>query len=140
MFLATFYDQAGHTTSKSFSIQLRCPTATDPICGGTCVPVQFIPTSCGPGCARNCSTLYPSLSGRACSTQGKCSGTLSSTTLQSCNAACQGASLTCTGTNVAAYQNGTAVTTDMNVDCSTVPPASLSATSPFNALYCNCTE
>jgi hypothetical protein len=140
-FAATFYDQAGHMTTKTFNIQLQCPTATDPICGGTCHPVQFTATSCGPGCSpRNCVTLYPSLADRACSTQGKCSGTLTSMTLQSCNAACQSAALMCTGTNVASYRNGGSTTTDMDVDCGTVPPANLSGTSPFDSLTCNCTE
>ena len=34
-FEATFYNQAGHSTSQSFTIMLKCPTATDAICGGT---------------------------------------------------------------------------------------------------------
>src|SRR5207244_12069806 len=83
-FDATFYDQAGHTTSRSFSIQLQCPTSTDPIRGGTCHPVQFIPASCGATTCtgHNCVTLYPSLLSKTCSSQGKCGGARHSTVLQ----------------------------------------------------------
>jgi hypothetical protein len=139
MFVATFYDQSGHMTSKTFSIQLRCPTATDPICGGTCHPVQFTTTSCGPACSHNCVTLYPLLASRTCSNQGVCGGALDSTVRQSCSAACQGAGLMCTGTNIATYYSASDGTMDMNIDCSTVPSATSGAL-PFNAIHCTCTE
>ena len=146
-FVATFYDQAGHSTSKSFNIALKCPTATDAICSGACTSLQSNLTACG-ACDHNCTTLYPSLtSSRACSSQGKCTGGFSGTTLESCSAACQALGLTCTGNETVGYNNGGATVTSMTYACTMVPPASIMGTGasgpqtwPFDSLSCSCTE
>jgi hypothetical protein len=137
MFEATFYDQAGHSTSQTFTIQLQCPTSTDAICSGVCNSLHADTTSCG-GCGRDCRTVFPSLSSPTCSTQAKCGGSLTSTVLQSCTAACQAVSLTCTGSVTASYRSGTS-SASMTTDCATVPPATLSSL-PFDSLFCKCTE
>jgi hypothetical protein len=142
MFVATFYDQAGHSTSKSFTIMLKCPTGTDAICDSLCVSVQTNATACG-ACGHSCTTLYPSLPGVACS-QGLCSGSTTTTVRESCSAFCQGMNLSCTGTPTAGYNNGGATVTPMTLACSAVPPATIPGTGsqalPFNNLSCSCTE
>jgi hypothetical protein len=144
MFQAVFYDQAGHSTTRTFSIQLQCPTSTNAICGGTCNALRST-ESCG-ACGHNCGTLYQSLSSRMCSSQGKCTGSMTSTVQQSCTAACQGvaAALMCTGTNMANYRTGGASDMSYSIDCSTVPASSMtgpqSQSWPFDSINCNCTE
>jgi hypothetical protein len=122
MFVVTFYDQSGHSTSKSFSIQLACPTTTDAICAGSCTSLQTL-GNCG-ACGRNCATVLPSTTSMSlCSNQGQCGLLVFTLTLQSCTAACQAMSLTCTGTSTVEYELGPggATTPPMTIDCSTVP-------------------
>ena len=142
MFVATFYDQAGHSTSKSFTIVLQCPTTTDAICASLCVSVQSNGSACG-ACGHSCATLYPSLPGVACS-QGRCSGSLTTTVLESCSAACQALGLSCTGTETPGYNDGGAVIAPMTMACTAVPPATIPWTGtqilPFDNLVCTCTE
>jgi hypothetical protein len=145
MFVATFYDQAGHSTAKSFTIQLTCGAAMYGACNGTCTSLQGL-NNCG-SCGRTCTAYFmiSSNSGLSCSSDGKCERLQQTTTIQSCNDACKPYGLTCASTNGAYYQFGTSTTQapPVTIDCTTVPSASIvymNETYDFHLANCICSE
>jgi hypothetical protein len=134
-FVATFYDQAGGSTSKSFSVLLTCANTAQPVCSGTCIDVQSDELNCGM-CGRSCAATFGG-SVLSC-TAGKCSLYETAKTRESCGALCSGLGLTCFGSGTAVYAQGNAGTTS-TLDCVTVPPAT-SVSIPFLNIDCDCSE
>ena len=54
MFLAQFYDVAGHVADKALSIVLRCSIDDLGVCDGACVDLATDPDNCG-----TCGTEVP---------------------------------------------------------------------------------
>lgn len=135
-FKATFYDQSGGSTSKTFTIQLACETATQGICGGTCKDLQSDYMNCGT-CGTSCTAVF---NGSTCG-QGTCSQLISGTTRESCHAACAASGLAC---SCSPYHNCKADYVGELLyinDCATAPAAedvTGIGTYPFTSETCEC--
>jgi hypothetical protein len=129
-FLATFYDQGGHSTAQSFDILLWCGDPTYGICsGGNCADFQGSTSTCG-SCSKSCMGL----SSYATCKAGVCVVNLGSSTPESCNALCASSGDTCVNGGTANWTRGLQQT----LDCATVP--ALTDAGSFNGMSCTCTR
>jgi hypothetical protein len=95
---------------------------------GTCSNLTGDVKNCG-GCGIVCAL------GQVCNS-AQCDSKVSTTTLESCDAACSGAGMTCVGNGTAYY--GSANSSPTGEGCSTVPAATNSSQSSFVSLDCTC--
>jgi hypothetical protein len=98
-FSATFYDQSGQSTTKSFSIQLQCPTATNAICAGNCADLQTARTNCGT-CTKDCTAGPSSITTPQCMS-GVCYGYVQLNPPGMCSTVCASVGGMCPGSATA---------------------------------------
>jgi hypothetical protein len=98
MFVAQFFDQAGHTTSRSLSINIVCAGGKS-ICAGACADLATDESHCGT-CEKNCLQLGESLPpnigtyGKSC-IHGSCEIVIDGSARSSCDSVCSKFSLAC---------------------------------------------
>jgi hypothetical protein len=121
-FDATFYDQAGHTTSQTFSVQLACSDANESICGGNCTDLTTDGANCG-SCSNACPTSVGTPvqgiqnDGSVSCIESKCVGIFKTTSDESCDAVCSALGLSClcdADTTCQVYEGA-------SLSCNTVP-------------------
>jgi hypothetical protein len=109
MFVATFYDQGGHTTTKSVTVQLLCGVGdtTSSLCSGSCFDLSTDPHNCG-SCGHACPGLnqyYPPvcISGTYCAGIATVNVTSPTTCASICNFTYEGYTFSCNASTTGDY-------------------------------------
>jgi hypothetical protein len=133
-FVAEFYDQAGHSTTQSLSVQMTCTNSQLPICNGDCINVDNDAKNCG-GCGLSCASFGQPLTGTTSCRGGACQIVTYGNVADSCTAWCETASLGCVaGGDYAKYISGVS----QAMMCDQIAPAFRSGTTDDKLIELQC--
>jgi hypothetical protein len=138
VFVAQFFDAAGHRSTQSKSITLTCNGKS--ACTGQCVDLRSDVQNCG-ACGSTCTGMFQGLPFRC--QIGVCSVEIDSSNALSCDNVCAGVQLTCTPsctnaatTPYAQYMDYLPSSRLFSASCANVPGSVVGAT--FETEHCCC--